>query len=85
MLFYKPENMARKSEEFHADVVSETLAGVFYKQGHLHKSLEMYEKLMLQNPDKKDIIAARIKSIKEQIVKITATEPMTYNSIYSAL
>lgn len=66
--FYKPENMARKSEEFHADVVSETLAGVFYKQGHLHKSLEMYEKLMLQNPDKKDIFAARIKSIKEELI-----------------
>jgi len=66
--FYKPENMARKSEEFHSDVVSETLAGVFYKQGHLHKSLEMYEKLMLQNPDKKDIFAARIKSIKEELI-----------------
>ncbi len=66
--FYKPENMARKSEEFHGEVVSETLAQLFYKQGHLHTSLEMYEKLMLQNPDKKDIFAARIKSIKEELI-----------------
>ncbi|MFM9943762.1 MAG: hypothetical protein ACKVQB_00875 [Bacteroidia bacterium] len=66
--FYKPENMAKKSEEFHADVVSETLAQLFYKQGQLHKSLETYEKLMLQNPDKKDIFAPRIKAIKEELI-----------------
>lgn len=66
--FYKPENMARKSEEFHGEVASETLAQLFYKQGHLHKSLEIYEKLMLQNPDKKDIFAARIKSIKDELI-----------------
>jgi len=66
--FYKPENMARKSEEFHGEVASETLASLFYKQGHLHKSLELYEKLILQNPDKKEIFAARIKSIKEELI-----------------
>ena len=66
--FYKPENMARKSEEFHGEVASETLANLFYKQGHLHKSLEIYEKLMLQNPDKKDNFAARIFSIKEELI-----------------
>ena len=66
--FYKPENMARKSEEFHGEVASETLAALFYRQGHLHKSLELYEKLILQNPDKKEIFAARIKSIKEELI-----------------
>lgn len=66
--FFKPENMARKSEEFHAEVASETLAGLFYKQGLLHQSLEIYEKLMLQSPDKRDIFAARIKSIKEELI-----------------
>lgn len=66
--FYKPENMARKSEEFHAEVASESLAQLFYKQGQLHTALEMYEKLLLQNPDKKDIFAARIKSIKEELI-----------------
>jgi len=66
--FYKPENMAKKSEEFHAEVASETLAKLFFKQGHLHASLEMYEKLLLQNPDKKDIFAPRIKSIKEELI-----------------
>jgi tetratricopeptide (TPR) repeat protein len=66
--FYKPENMARKSEEFHAEVASESLAKLFFKQGQLHTALEMYEKLLLQNPDKKDIFAARIKSIKEELI-----------------
>ena len=66
--FYKPENMAKKSEEFHGEVASETLAGLFYKQGLLHQSLEIYEKLVLQNPDKKGIFAARIKSIKEELI-----------------
>jgi hypothetical protein len=66
--FYKPENMARKSEEFHAEVASESLAQLFFKQGQLHTALEMYEKLLLQNPDKKDIFAARIKSIKEELI-----------------
>lgn len=66
--FYKPENMARKSEEFHAEVVSETLADLFYKQGLLHKALEMYEKLMLQSPIKKDIFAEKIKNIKEELI-----------------
>ncbi len=66
--FYKPENMARKSEEFHTDVVSETLAKLLYKQGHLHKALEAYEKLMLQMPDKKENFAAQIKIIKEELI-----------------
>lgn len=66
--FYKPENMARKSEDFHAEVVSETLANLFYKQGLLHKALEMYEKLLLQSPIKKDIFAANIKKIKEELI-----------------
>ena len=60
--------MARKSEEFHAEVASESLAQLFFKQGQLHTALEMYEKLLLQNPDKKDIFAARIKSIKEELI-----------------
>lgn len=66
--FFNAENMARKSESFHAEVVSETLAALFYKQGLLHQSLEIYEKLMLQNPDKKEIFAARINSIKEELI-----------------
>ncbi|MCC6720619.1 MAG: hypothetical protein IT243_00325 [Bacteroidia bacterium] len=66
--FYKPENMAKKSEEFHTDIASETLANLFYKQGLLHKSLELYEKLLLQSPNKKDIFAEKIKIIKEELI-----------------
>lgn len=66
--FYKPENMAKKSEEFHTDIASETLANLFYNQGLLHKSLELYEKLLLQSPNKKDIFAEKIKIIKEELI-----------------
>ncbi|MCB9252786.1 MAG: hypothetical protein H6605_09990 [Flavobacteriales bacterium] len=65
---YQPENMALKSETFQTDVVSESLAKLFYNQGHLHKSLEIYEKLLLQNPEKKEIFAARIELIKEELI-----------------
>ncbi|NUM32496.1 MAG: hypothetical protein HUU47_09275 [Bacteroidetes bacterium] len=66
--FYKPENMARKSEDFNTEFVSETLANLFYKQGLLHKALEMFEKLILQSPIKKDIFAEKIKTIKEELI-----------------
>ncbi len=66
--FYNPDNMARKSEELNSEVVSETLATLFYKQGHLHQSLGIYEKLILQNPYKKEIFATQINKIKQELI-----------------
>lgn len=66
--FYNADNMARKSEELNDDVVSETLALLFYRQGHLHQSLGIYEKLILQNPDKNKTFAAQINKIKQELI-----------------
>lgn len=62
--FFNAENMARKSEEFKLDLVSESLAKLFLKQGMPEKALEIYEKLMLQNPSNNTFFAAQIEKIK---------------------
>jgi len=64
--FFKPENMARKSEEFHLDVVTETLAQILIKQGHKQKAIEVYEKLMLQNPNNSAFFAAQIEKLRTE-------------------
>jgi tetratricopeptide (TPR) repeat protein len=62
--FFNAENMARKSEELKFDFVSESLAKLFLKQGLPEKALEIYEKLMLQNPSNNTFFAAQIEKIK---------------------
>lgn len=62
--FYKASNMARKSVEFNDDVVSETLAAIFEKQGLAEKAIKAYEKLSLKYPDKSHLFAARIEKLK---------------------
>ncbi|MBK8846550.1 MAG: hypothetical protein IPO27_08445 [Bacteroidetes bacterium] len=62
--FYKASNMARKSVEFNDDVVSETLAAIFEKQGLAEKAIKAYEKLCLKYPDKSHLFAARIEKLK---------------------
>jgi tetratricopeptide (TPR) repeat protein len=58
--------MARKSEEFHLDVVTETLAQILIKQGHKQKAIEVYEKLMLQNPNNSAFFAAQIEQLRTE-------------------
>ena len=57
--------MARKSEELKLDLVSESLAKLYLKQGMLDNALEIYEKLMLQNPSNNTFFAAQIEKIKK--------------------
>jgi hypothetical protein len=63
--FFNAENMSRKSEELKLDLVSESLAKLFLKQGMPDKALEIYEKLMLQNPSNNALFAAQIEKIKK--------------------
>ncbi len=62
--FYKPENMARKSEELNLDFVSSSLAELFVRQGHTGKAIEIYKKLILQNPANSAFFAARIQELE---------------------
>lgn len=64
--FFKAETAAKKSESDDSFIVSESLAKLHLKQAHFDKAIEVYEKLLLQNPNRKAYFAARIKEIKEQ-------------------
>ncbi len=51
------------------DLVSEQLAQLYYKQGHLDRALKMYEKLFLKYPEKSIYFANLIQEIKQKLNK----------------
>lgn len=57
------KNSLRPSDSFE----SETLAVILEKQGKLQQALEMYEKLLVNNPEKSSIFAVRIAALKTQL------------------
>jgi hypothetical protein len=57
------KNSIRPSQSFE----SETLAVILEKQGKLQQALEMYEKLLVKNPEKSSIFAVRISKLKSQL------------------
>jgi hypothetical protein len=62
--FYSPVNMAKQSAEESEEIVSETLANIYTKQGLYKKAIIMYEKLGLHYPDKYTYFAGLIEQIK---------------------
>lgn len=60
----KIENLAAHSLDA-ADVVTESMAEVWLKQGKGEKAAEVYRKLSLQNPSKSAYFAAKIESLKK--------------------
>lgn len=61
------EKIIQSSVEKKDDLVSETLAMILAKQEHFSKAIEMYEKLILINPEKSSYFAARIRELKKNI------------------
>ena len=63
--FFSASKMAKKSLVENEDVVSETLADIYLKQGHYEKAKKAYAKLSLLVPEKKHYFASKIKQIEE--------------------
>jgi hypothetical protein len=61
--FFSPSEKAVKSNLDDDEIVTETLARLFYKQGNIAKAIKIYEKLSLLFPEKSSYFAAQIEKM----------------------
>lgn len=64
--FFNAPEVAKKSDKFPQQIVTETLANVFMGQQNYQQAIKIYEALMLKIPEKSAYFAGLIKKIKEE-------------------
>ena len=65
--FFNPMTAAQESVIDQENIVSETLATIYERQGYYEKAISIYEKLKLKYPEKSIIFAARINALKNKL------------------
>ncbi len=60
------QDMAKESSKMREDVISESLAKIFVKQGKNEKAIDIYKKLIWKFPQKKTLFAAQIEKLKKK-------------------
>ena len=61
--FFSPSEKAVKSNVDDEEIVTETLARLYYKQGNVTKAVKIYDKLILLYPEKSSYFAAQIEKM----------------------
>lgn len=61
--FFNPQTAAKRSLDEHADLVTETLARIYEKQGNIAKAIAAYERLAVKHPEKSAHFRALAKAL----------------------